>query len=190
MNIMEIIIGPMMSGKTSELIRRLRIESKIGFNVLYVNHIVDDRSSQIVSTHDDCLDLSGIDTVKTSDLENILELVDNYDIIGIDESQFFNNLVNNVLKIVEIYNKHVIITGLSGDFKREKIGDTLDLIPYTDKLTLLKAYCLECSKNKIRKEATFSHKKDHSNNVKDNIEIGGIEKYIPVCRDCYLKLNN
>jgi len=187
---MEIIIGPMMSGKTSELIRRLRIESKIGFEVLYINHSIDNRSTNYVSTHDDCLDLSGIETIKTNNLTDIYNIVKNYDIIGIDESQFFNNLVDNVLHIVENLKKHVIITGLSGDFQRGKIGETLDLIPYTDKLTLLKAYCLECSKYKIRKEASFSHKKENNFQNKNNIDIGGIDKYIPVCRDCYLILNN
>ena len=188
MNTMEIIIGPMMSGKTSELIRRLRIESKIGFKVLYINHSVDNRSDIEVSTHDSYLDLTGINTIKCNNLENIFNIIEDYDIIGIDESQFFNNLVQCALHIVEKLKKHIIITGLSGDFKREKIGNTLDLIPYTDKLTLLKAYCLECSKNKRRKEASFSHKRERIEN-EDNIDIGGIEKYIPVCRDCYLLLN-
>ena len=68
----------------------------------------------------------------------------NADYIFINEAQFFTNLKNWVITIVERYNKNVILCGLDSDFKREKFGEILDLIPHAHKITKLNGTCTQC----------------------------------------------
>ena len=124
----DVITGPMYSAKTTELIKRLSIEAEMGFMVLYINHLVDEeRSTNDFSTHNPVYK-EKIDEVvnfhfkKTDDLMALIEgeSLDKYDVIGIDEAQFFNELINPVLYLAEELNKHVIVAGLSLDSSRQK----------------------------------------------------------------------
>ena len=110
----------------------------------------------------------------------------NYDVIGIDEGQFFDDLYDGVYWLVEKLHKHVIVAGLSGSFKREQIGQIDILKPLSDTDTKLTAWCLECAKTKKATCAPFTHRISGDGPTKQS---GGIDKYIPVCRRCYQKLN-
>jgi len=182
---LDLIIGPMFSGKTTELIRRLTKFASVGKNCLYINSDKDTREDKNFSTHNpNITKLDNIESVKIKELNNIfLDGISNYDIIGIDESQLFHsNMKHHVLYLVEQHNKHVIMSGLNGDFLRNKFGSILDLIPYCDRITKLSAYCSYCAKNGIIKDAHFSKRRDTSNT--EVIQIG-YTSYIPVCRTCY-----
>ena len=116
----DVIIGPMYSGKTTEVIRLLNIYSEIGMKVLYVNSSLDNRNGDAAfSTHNPALTVnkSKIDSVKTTNLNEISW--HSYDIIGIDEAQLFVGLKRFVLSLAENYGKKIIVAGLNGDFKRE-----------------------------------------------------------------------
>tara|TARA_Y100000114_G_C11721406_1_gene308661 strand:- start:367 stop:927 length:561 start_codon:yes stop_codon:yes gene_type:complete len=182
---LDLIIGPMFSGKTTELIRRLIKFASIGKKCLYVNSSIDTRESTNFSTHNPTITkLNNIESVKIDDINNLfIEGISQYDIIGIDESQLFNsNLKHHILQFVEEYDKHVIMSGLNGDFLRNKFGSILDLVPYCDNITKLSAYCAYCAEKGIIKDAHFSKRKDVS--ITDVIEIS-YKSYIPVCRKCY-----
>ena len=142
---LDLIIGPMFSGKTTELIRRLHTLYSIGKKCIYVNSSLDTREEKDYSSHNKTIStLGGIASAKMSQL-NIEELVQ-FDIIGIDESQLFSYKFKDVvIKLVEEHGKHVIVSGLNGDFKREKFGEILDLIPLCDNVTKLFPYCITCS---------------------------------------------
>lgn len=189
---LDLIGGGMCAGKTTELLRRLFNESEAGLKVLYVNHSSDTRSTSHYSTHNPLykMKLSEETKVKFITIDNLSKLksvISKYDVIGIDECQFFEGLYENVKYIVDIEKKHVIVSGLNGDFRRNKFGNLLDLIPIADTYKMLRAYCKNCSKNKIRRKASFSHIVKQTNQVKN---VGGTDMYIPLCRECYLNINN
>lgn len=104
-----------------------------------------------------------------------------YDIIIIDESHFFDDLIEFVTRCLD-NNKHIIVSGLIADFKGKKFGKTLDLIPLCTNVKRLHAYCSECAKSKKSSIAIYSKKITKS---KKSIDIGGSDKYIPVCRYHY-----
>ena len=189
-NDVDLIIGPMFSGKTSELMRKLMIYSEMGRKVLYINSKIDTRGSKMFSTHNDTLKESNkITFIKLDNLADGLEEIIKYDVVGIDEAQFFPDLVDSVKIIAEYMEKYVIVAGLDSDFNREPFENIIKLIPFVDKLIKLNSYCKLCNETKILKPALFNHKVikgvEHS-----QIQVGGSETYIPLCRKCYVKNNN
>lgn len=185
---LDLIIGPMYSGKTTELIRRLTKFASIGKKCLYINSSLDTREKdQNFSSHNPVIsNLNNIDSAKIKELNPaFLEGVHSYDIIGIDESQLFeSNLTRNVLYLVDDCNKHIIMSGLNGDYRRKKFGSILDLIPHCDNITKLSAYCSYCATRGIIKDAHFSKRTNQS--ITDVIEIS-YTNYTPLCRICYNK---
>jgi thymidine kinase len=188
---LDCIIGSMKSGKSSELLRRLSIDSEIGYKVLYINSSKDTRCLEGVpySTHNPLFinglcseNISSTSTLNLSDVQNI----ERYDVIGIDEAQFFEDLVENVLRMVELYNKKVIVAGLSSTYERKKFGKILDLEPYSDTFIKLNGLCEKCAPRK-RASAIFTHKITKNGLIED---IGGKDKYMSLCRKCFLEMNS
>ena len=143
-----------------------------------INYIGDNRySKNCVTTHDNL-------KVNCLKLPLLKELTDNiiqqYDSFFIDEGQFFTDLYNTVLNLVDVHKKHVIVSGLDGDCFRNPFGDIIKLIPISDTVDKLTAYCKKCNNGTI---GPFSKKLN--NNVNVVIDIGGNDKYIPVCRHHY-----
>lgn len=179
----DIIFGPMYCSKTTEVIRRLIIYHEIGMKVLYVNTKLDTRSNESFSTHNQTIGKIPFDSIKTDTLKDIE--IKNYDVIAVDEAQFFTDLKDTVLDWVEKQNKTVIVAGLNGDFKRQSFGQILNLIPYADNVIKLSSFCMLCkNENKTVKQAHFTKRIVNNN---ENILIGGKDMYIPVCRECFLK---
>ena len=106
---------------------------------------------------------------------------DNIDTVFIDEAQFFNDLKNPVLEIVEKFNINVVITGLDGDSNRNKFGEILDLIPYCDSCTKITALCQIC---KDGTSGIFSYRKSNENS---QVHLGAGNEYMAVCRKHYLQ---
>jgi thymidine kinase len=178
----EIIMGPVQSGKTTELLQRLLTHDLMGRKVLYINSVLDTRSStEFFSTHNLSIGNVPFKGVKLDRLAGYD--ISEYDVIGIDESQFFEDLKVNVLKWVESYGKMVLVYGLDGDYKRENFGQISELLSYCDNITKLKAFCMSCKKKGASGLGIFSKRLvDNSSSVL----IGGEEMYSPVCRRCYV----
>jgi thymidine kinase len=174
---LEIIIGNMFSGKSSELIRRINREKSINKKILVVNFSGDNRySSNSIATHDKLK----INSLKLEKLNDITEnMIQQYDSFFIDEGQFFPDLFDAVRGLVDTHKKHVVVSGLDGDCNRNQFGEICKLIPHCDTLDKLKAYCSKCNNGTY---APFTKKKTQSTNL---IDIGGADKYIPVCRFHY-----
>ena len=184
---LDVIIGPMFSGKTNYLLKELTVFSLMGASVLYINHSLDTRSDKF-STHNPLIqETEHIDFIKTDDLKSYENICDNYIVIAIDEAQFFSGLKDFVLNLVEKKGKRVIVAGLSGDFKRESFGEITHLISYCDRITKLSSFCKTCARNKKIKEAHFSHRIKVTD---DLVSIGGNQEYMPLCRECYLYILN
>jgi len=181
---LDLITGPMYSGKTSELIRRLMIYHELGLQVLYINADIDIRG-EVFSTHNPLLNsLRG--KITSFKVQKLMDITHNlrFDVIGIDEAQFFPDLKEFILRSVEEEGKKVIVSGLNGDFMRRPFGQILDIIPFCDNITKLFPFCSLCNDEKILTTAHFTKRVSSETST---IVIGGKNKYIPVCRKCFLK---
>ena len=173
---LEIIIGPMFSGKTSKLLSLYKQYKFCNIPIAVINHSADTRyHDSMLSSHDKEM----IPCIQTDKLENITtnESVDNSEVILINEAQFFPDLYNFVVNMLN-FNKKIYISGLDGDFERNKFGEILDLIPLCDKVTKLTSLCGLC---KNGTPGIFSLR---LTNEKEQTLIGS-DNYIPVCRCCY-----
>lgn len=183
---LHIITGPMFSGKSTELLRRVCIEKELGMTILFINHSSDVRTQYVYSTHNplykDKLYDERIEFIKSNNLQNID--VKEYDIIAIDEAQFFTDLKNTVIYWVERLHKHVIVAGLTNDCHRNIFGQVLSLEPFCDDFIKLSSYCKRCSQKKKRVNATFSYR--YHNDTMNVEQIGGADMYVSLCRKCYL----
>ncbi len=172
---------------TTELLRRITIESEIGMKVLYINNSLDTRSPGSFSSHNPMIGsykLSGIDTIygKTlKDIENKINVSD-YDVIGIDEGQFFPDIDTCAVEWVNEKNIHVIVAGLTSDCEKKPFGKISLLEPDADTYTKLTSFCKECAKEKKRVKAIFTYRFSESENQTD---VGGKDKYSALCRGCY-----
>jgi len=180
----DLIIGPMFSGKTTELFRRLSICTDANFKVLYINSILDDRDLEFSSHNETLKKNSKITFVKTNFLYEIAILANDFDVIGIDEAQFFPDIKYFSLNMCENHKKKLFISGLNGDFERHPFGQILDLVTYCDSITKLYSFCSICRKDKnLMIPALFTKRINVDSKV--TILVGKSEYYIPVCRNCY-----
>jgi thymidine kinase len=179
---LEIICGSMFSGKSEELIRRLKRSKLAKLNVLAFKNRLDDRMliEYVVSHNGNKIMAMPIDNPK-----EILSLVNpEIHIIGIDEVQFFDQEIINVICELIEQGKRVIACGLDLDFKREPFGPMPVLMAIADHVTKLKAICMECGN-----EAHFTQRLVNNKPAKYDdpvIVIGAEEKYQARCRDCHI----
>ena len=178
---LELFIGPMFSGKTSELLKIYNRYKVCQMKILVINYIEDTRySSTGLYTHDQtfipCKFIEKLSDVNK--LEN--EFIES-EIILINEGQFFPDIVEWVKESIDVYNKCIYVCGLDSDFARNKFGSLIDLIPYCDKVTKLTAICVNCK----NEDAIFTHRLSTEKQQK----IIGSDSYISLCRYCYLSLN-
>ena len=178
---LELIIGPMYSGKSFELIRRIRETKILEKEYLVIKPSLDTRYTKenYIITHNK-------DKEKCLIIDDLMEIIklDNFnkfDTIFIDEGQFFQNLKKFVQLCVDKYNINIIISGLDGDYNREPIGEILLLIPFADKCVKKTSKCIIC---KDRTKAPFTFKIKDNNQI---IDIGSTDKYIPLCRKHYIQ---
>ncbi len=167
---LKIIMGNMFSGKTTELVRRLKRYQIIGKRILVVNSYKDTRSPEsILKTHDN----TKFECVKIKNLRDLK--YENVDVIAIDEAQFFRGLKKFVQKALDD-NKTVLLAGLDGDYKQRKFGEIVDCIPLADKVFKISAMCMDCMDGT---HGPFT--KRIVNNSRREL-IGGKDVYKAVCR--------
>ena len=170
----ELIIGPMFSGKSTRLIEAIRKYTYKAKKTIMIKFHEDKRYSDKseVVTHD----LIKYDSIQCKNLSDCFEKLKNYDVIGIDEGQFFPDLVE-ISEQLALLKKIVIVAGLNADFRMEPFPVISKLISKADKIKLMKAYCFNC-----HNDAKFSLRIVESN---ETVLIGAGEAYKPVCRDCH-----
>lgn len=169
----EVIFGPMFSGKTTEMFRRIKRYTAANKKCLIIKYAADSRySKEHASSHDREM----LVAQPAKELLPFLKKLENYDVIGIDEGQFYPDLVEFCQMAASI-GKILIISALDGDFRRKPFGRVLELIPLSEKVTKLSAVCCVCFC-----EAHFTRRISKEQEV---TVIGGSDKYIAVCRACY-----
>ena len=169
-----LILGPMFSGKSTRLIEVIRKYTYKAKKTIMVKFYADQRYSDKseVVTHD----LIKYDSIDCKNLRDSMETLKKYDVIGIDEGQFFPDLVEVCEELASL-KKTVIIAALNGDFRMEPFPVISKIISKADKIKLLKAYCFNC-----HKDARFSLRIVQSN---ETVLIGAGEAYKPACRECH-----
>jgi len=179
---LELILGPMFAGKSTEAIRRVRGFQSAGIPHMVITCISDTRydvSGGSISTHSGSrIPATGV--VNLSSACSTDEYTKASHII-IEEAQFFPDLYDVVVEMVEKRGKHVLVFGLDGDSERKPFGKIIDLIPLADTYTKLHAECRVCG-NGTR--ALFTKRITEE---RDQVCVGGEESYRAVCRKHYLE---
>ena len=172
----EVIAGSMFSGKTEELIRRLKRAKIARLKVEIFKPAIDNRYSAVeVVSHDENSIIST--PVETSG--NIILLAGDVDVIGIDEAQFFDNGLLDVSVALANQGIRVIIAGLDMDFKGKPFGPIPGLMAVADHITKVHAICMRCGD-----VAQFSHRFSNTDKL---VLLGEKDQYEPLCRSCYTK---
>ena len=172
----EVVAGSMFSGKTEELIRRLKRAKIAKQKVEIFKPMVDVRYSETeVVSHDE----NAIHSTPVENSANILLLAGDVDVIGIDEAQFFDKGLINVVTQLANMGIRVIVACLDMDFKGEPFGPIPGLMAVADYITKVHAICVRCGSI-----AQFSHRLSEKEQV---VLLGEKDIYEPLCRRCYNK---
>lgn len=177
----ELILGPMFSAKTSNLVIKFSSKSheKVG---IFISHSMDDRynNAKLVGTHSDIIKMS---TSRANTAKEVYNLAKGADVIAIDELQFFPTDILDVIKKLMRDGKIIIACGLSSDYRGKGWPTITECQTYATKITYLTGQCVQCDAN-----STMTHKKHHnskSNNFKKIIK-SEIAAYEPLCVICYM----
>ena len=165
----------MFSGKSTEMVKQIRSIRLLEETYICINHRCDDRYGvDKIVTHDRISE----DAYCITELLPVLTTTVFLDakFIFIEEGHFFKDLAGFVIESVNKYSKHVVVSGLDGDYKQEPFVNITRLLPFADDVIKLKALCLLC---KDGTSAPFS-KRIVKNT--DEFLVGGTEAYVSVCR--------
>ena len=171
----EMIVGPMFAGKSTELMRRIRRHKLAYRRCVVIKYAKDQRHGEPeteLSTHDN----NRIKALPCTQLYDAWNEARESDVIGIDEAQFYPDLIKFCEEMADA-GKIIILAALDGDFQRNPFGAVLQLAPRAESMTKLSAVCRVCGR-----EASFTRR------TTDNTEteaIGGAEMYMPTCRKCF-----
>lgn len=170
----EVIAGSMFSGKTEELIRRLRRAEIARQRVEIFKPVIDVRySEEKVVSHDS----NSILSTPVSNSSNILLLANDVDVVGIDEAQFFDQGLVDVCNSLAGNGLRVIIAGLDMDFRGKPFGPIPALMATAEYVTKVHAICMHCGNL-----AQFSHRTSKAESL---VLLGEKDMYEPLCRRCF-----
>lgn len=174
----EVICGSMFSGKTEELIRRIRRAQFANQNIKIFKPGIDVRYSEDkVVSHD----LQSIPSTPIQDPMQILDLCENAEVVGIDEAQFFDDSIIKVAQTLANKGIRVIIAGLDTDFAGKPFGPMPNLMAVAEDVQKVHAICVKCGS-----PANHSHRLSSSEQL---VVLGEKDIYEPLCRHCYNAAN-
>jgi thymidine kinase len=170
----EVICGSMFSGKTEELIRRLKRVKIANLKVEIFKPAFDVRfdKEKIVSHDTNTITSTPVKTAK-----EILLLAQDVDVVGIDEAQFFDEGIISVCEELALNGTRVIIAGLDMDYLGRPFGQMPNLLAIADYITKVHAICVKCGSI-----ANFSYRKSAAN---EQVLLGATDIYEPRCRICF-----
>ena len=174
----EVIAGSMFSGKTEELIRRLRRAMFAGLKVEIFKPSIDVRYSEDrVVSHDE----KSIISTPVENASSILLLASGVGVVGIDEAQFFDNSLVEVCTRLADNGTRVIVAGLDMDFAGNPFGPMPALMAVAEYISKVHAICVRCGNI-----AQFSHRLTENEQV---VLLGVKNTYEPICRGCFREIN-
>lgn len=181
-----VITGPMFSGKTSRLLELLEREMRAGRRTILFKPELDHRYSKAhVVTHKGIMLPAVISPIGSKARKFILEKSDSFDVIGVDEAQFWDSKSNlhELLDELVFLKKLVYVSALNKNIKNEAFETTSNLLSSADEIHALTSVCAKCGN-----DATLTQKIKNNKEVFGKvIEVGGNGKYEPRCRNCYVK---
>jgi thymidine kinase len=170
----EVIAGCMFSGKTEELIRRLRRAQIAKQKVKIFKPKIDIRySDNSIVSHNE----QSLPSILIDDIKEIFTLMENAQVIGIDEAQFFSNDIVNVCNELANKGKRVIVAGLDQDFRGVPFEPMPQLLAIAEYITKTLAICVECGN-----PADKTQRKTHSG---ERVIVGASDVYEARCRKCH-----
>src|SRR5665213_3943914 len=169
----EVICGSMFSGKTEELIRRLKRVEIANLKAEIFKPSIDVRYNEVkIVSHDE----NKIQSTPVDNSQTILLLAQGVDVVGIDEAQFFDNQITHVCEKLALSGIRVIVAGLDMDYKGKPFGTMPDLLAIADYITKLHAICMKCGNI-----ANVSYRKVAGGS---QVLLGEKDIYEPRCRVC------
>ena len=173
---LEVVMGPMFSGKSSYVLSYVRRHMATGMKVLVIKPNIDNRFSdkpEIVTHNDERIACTIWDVSKELYLSSEI-CCHNY--IVFEEAQFFKGLAKTVASLLTgKCNRHILVVGLDGDANQKPFGEIFDCIPYATSVLKLNAMCLKC------KDGTPAHYTVRKESSDSQVDVGGSEKYLAVC---------
>lgn len=172
----EVICGSMFSGKTEELIRRIKRAKIANLKVRIFKPKMETRYDKVkVVSHDD----NFVDSFPVDHSTEILKWASDMDVIGIDEAQFFDDELVAVCEALADSNKRVILAGLDMDFLRKPFGPLPAIMAKAQYVTKVHAICMQCGSM-----ASYSYRFSMKG---DQVKLGEKDLYEPRCRSCFNK---
>jgi len=171
---LEVICGSMFSGKTEELIRRLKRVRIANQRLLVVKPLLDTRyAKEKIVSHD----TNSYISTPIEDPLQILSMAEDVEVIGVDEAQFFDDSITDVCEQLATRGIRVIVAGLDMDFSGKPFGPMPQLMAKADHVTKLHAICVRCGAmaNYSYRIAAGEHQ----------VLLGATDSYEPRCRQCY-----
>ena len=170
----EVVCGPMFSGKTEELIRRMRRAQIAGQKIEIFKPSSDIRyDDKEVVSHDK----NSIPSTPIESSSNILLLADDVQVVGIDEAQFFDHGIVGVCELLSAKGIRVVLAGLDMDYTGKPFGPMPSLLAVAEYVTKVHAICVSCGNL-----AQFSNR---TVSETSQVLVGAVEKYRPLCRACF-----
>lgn len=170
----EVICGPMFSGKTEELIRRLKRAKIANQKVEIFKPRIDSRYDETnVVSHDS----NSVLSIPIDDAKQMLKFINNVDVVGIDEAQFFGENLADICQQLAFDGIRVIVAGLDMDFKGRPFGPMPDLLAVAEYVTKVHAICHHCGNLASHSYRLVSES--------DTIVLGEKDTYEARCRNCY-----
>jgi thymidine kinase len=177
---LEVVCGPMFSGKSEELIRRLRREEIAGRRVLIVKPRIDDRFdvAHVVSHAG-----ATMRAVAADSSEQVYRLAEGHDVVGVDEIQFFDDEIVDVVERIAARGARVIAAGLAQDFRGEPFGSMPELLCRAEFVDKLQAVCHRCGGGATRTQRLVDGQPAPFGG--ETIQVGALDSYEARCRGCY-----
>lgn len=170
----EVVCGSMFSGKTEELIRRLRRAQFANQKIAIFKPTVDNRYSDVeVVSHD----FHSIGSRPITSPKDMLDIDKDVEVVGIDEAQFFDDTLPEIVQTLANRGVRVIIAGLDMDFKGQPFGPMPTLMALAEDVQKVHAICVKCGNL-----ANYSHRLSTND---DLVVLGEKNVYEPLCRECY-----
>ena len=177
---LEVVCGPMFSGKSEELIRRLRRAEIAGQRALIVKPRIDDRYDigHVVSHAG-----AKMRAVAVTAPHDIPGLAENYDVVGIDEVQFFDSSIIAVALSLAESGTRVVVSGLDQDFRRLPFGPMPELLAHAEFVDKLQAVCHRCGGTATTTQRLVDGRPAPYSG--ETIVVGALDSYEARCRDCH-----
>lgn len=171
----EVICGGMFSGKTEELLRRMKRAQIAQLKTIVCKPAIDDRydATDVVSHSQ-----QRTESVIATGAQDILELVNGHEVVGIDEVQFFGEEIVDVCEQLANQGVRVIVAGLDLDFRGKPFGPMPTLMSVAEEVHKLHAICVQCGRLASRSKRLHASE--------ETVAIGEAESYQARCRSCFL----